>query len=223
LNEIFIIDHSTTTEEAAGHQGGRWGRGGDILYRWGNPRNFNAGDSTHQQLGGQHDVQWIGKGLPGEGNLVVFNNYVPGSDPGYSSIVEIKAPLSDKGYFLNKNGRYGPENPDWSYLASDSLSFFAPFISGTQRLSNGKTFITSGPQGRFFEVNSNKEIVWEYWTPYAGYVRMPDGTTPQPIGPFTYATFRATFIPADHPAVAGKDLKPLNPQPQVYKEEKKVQ
>ena len=38
FNEIWIIDHSTTTEQAAGHSGGRWKKGGDLLYRWGNPR-----------------------------------------------------------------------------------------------------------------------------------------------------------------------------------------
>lgn len=216
LNEIFIIDHSTTTEEAAGHTGGRWGKGGDLLYRWGNPQNYRQGDSTHQQLAGQHDVKWIDEGVPGAGNLLVFNNQVPGSAPGYSSVLEISPPFSEKGYSLADNGRFGPEEPAWRYIAEDTSSFYAPFISGAQRLNNGNTLITSGPQGRFFEVTPAGALLWEYWTPYAGYVRMPDGTTPQPVGPFTYATFRATHVSSDHPAVRGKELKGVAPQPPVY-------
>lgn len=218
LNEILVIDHSTTTEEAAGHRGGRWKRGGDILYRWGNPQNYNRGDSTYQRLAGQHDVKWIPEGFPGEGNLLLFNNVVPGSKPPYSSVLEISPPLTPEGYVLNDDGRYGPDAPTWIYIAQDTLSFFGPFISGAQRLANGNTLITEGPRGRFFEVTPEKEIVWEYWTPYSGSVRMPDGTSPQPVGPFKYATFRATHIPSDHPAVAGKKLLPLEPQPPAYVE-----
>jgi hypothetical protein len=73
--------------------------------------------------------------------------------------------------------------------------------------------IAFGPQGRFVEVTADGEIVWEYWSPYSGEVRLPDGSLPQPGSPFMYAAFRATFVPADHPALAGRDLSPLDPQP----------
>ena len=217
LDEIFIIDHSTTTLEAAGHEGGRWGKGGDFLYRWGNPQNYDQGDSTDLKLGGQHDVRWIEAGLPGAGHLTVFDNNVPYSDPGYSAVLELETPLTDTGYILSESNTYGPELPFWQYIAKDTVSFYSPFISGAHRMANGNTFVTEGARGRFFEINSDGEILWEYLTPYAGSSRMPDGTFPQPVGPFTYATFRATHIARDHPAIANKVLDPLSPQPSVYK------
>ena len=217
LHEIFIIDHSTTTAEAAGHVGGRWGKGGDLLYRWGNPQNYNRGDSTDQKLGGQHDAKWIPDGYPGAGNIMVFNNFVNSSQGGYSTVLELNPPLSDDGYLLTDSRSYGPDDPVWKYMAADTHSFFAPFISGAHRMSNGNTFITQGPAGRYFEVSPAGEILWDYLTPYAGYVKMQDGTFPQPVGPLLYATFRATHIPIDHPAVTGKALNPLESQPEIFK------
>src|SRR5439155_4849346 len=74
FNEIWIIDHGMTTAQAAGHKGGRYGRGGDLLYRWGNPRAYRAGSTKDQKLFFQHNAQWIPRGLPGEGHMLVFNN-----------------------------------------------------------------------------------------------------------------------------------------------------
>lgn len=218
LSEIFIIDHSTTTREAAGHKGGRWGKGGDFLYRWGNSKNYRHGDSADQKLFGQHDVRWIEKGKPGTGNLTVFNNDIPNvSHIPYSAVYEISPPIDKKGnYFTEKNGAFGPEKPTWTYVAPDSISFWSAFISGAQRMNNGNTFINEGAKARFFEVTKEGKIVWEYLNPYRGDIHKPNGDPINPI-PLTYFEFRSTFIPTDHPGLANRKLEPLNPQPAVFK------
>ncbi len=218
LSEIFIIDHSTTTKEAAGHKGGKSGKGGDFLYRWGNPQNYHHGDSADQKLFGQHDVRWIEKGKPGAGNLTVFDNDVPAPNHmPYSAVYEITTPMDKKAnYFLEKNGTFGPEKPTWKYIAPDTFSFFSSFISGAHRMPNGNTFIDEGAKARFFEVTKDGNIVWEYLNPYRGDMHMPNGDPINPI-PLTYFAFRSTFIPADHPGLANKKLEPMSPQPSVFK------
>lgn len=217
LSEIYVIDHSTTTKQAAGHKGGRGGKGGDFLYRWGNPKNYQRGDSTNQKIFGQHDVRWIQKGLPGAGHLTLFNNDLPGKDSlNYSMIFEIAPPVNDKGnYYLESNHTYGPDKPVWTYMAPDTLSFYASFISGAQRMENGGTFINEGPKGHFFEVTPDGKMVWEYFNPFHGDMRMDNGDPVQAI-PFAYWGFRANFIPAKHPGMAGKKLMPIIPQPRVF-------
>ena len=216
--EIFIIDHSVTTEEAAGHQGGKSGKGGDLMFRWGNPENYMQGDSTDQKLFYQHDIRWIEKGKPGAGNLTIHNNGVPmGPDSlDYSAVYEIIPPLmEDSNYEMLANGRFGPEEPKWSYVAKDTISYYSPYISGAHRMHNGNTFINEGVRGRLFEVSPDNEIVWEYLIPYRGNIHKPNGE-PRNVMNGTFSVFRATFVPADHPALQGKDLKPLDPQPEPF-------
>lgn len=225
ISEIYIIDHSTTTQEAASHKGGRYGKGGDFLYRWGNPQNYKRGDSTNRTLFGQHDIRWIEKGNPGAGGLTVFNNHPPSeidwSNMGtmgknYSMVYEFAPPMDNKGnYILEKGKAYGPEKPVWFYRAPDTLSFYSSFISGAQRMPNGNTFINEGGKGRFFEVTPQGETVWEYLNPYHGDIRRPNGD-PIPAMPMPFSEFRGNFVPANHPAFANKKIEPLVPQPQPF-------
>ena len=87
FNEIWIIDHSTTTATAMGHVGGFSGLGGDLMFRWGNPLAYGQGDSSNQQLFFQHDPHWLDIGLtnshPDYQKIGLFNNRV-GAD--YSSV-----------------------------------------------------------------------------------------------------------------------------------------
>lgn len=213
LHEIFIIDHSTSTAEAAGHTGGRWHKGGDFLYRWGNPQNYRHGDSSTQLLYGQHDVRWIETGKLGAGHLTVFNNDIPGKNKmNYSAVWELAPPTDKNGNYTMQDGHYGPEKPAWTYTASDTVSFWSSFISGAHRTPNGNTFICEGARGRFFEVTPEGKIVWEYLNPYRGQIRHTNGDS-IPAMPMTYFGFRATFIPADHPALANRKMQPITPQP----------
>ena len=206
-NEVWILDHGTTTEEAASHARGRAGQGGDLLYRWGNPRAYGRGTERQQRLFGQHDARWIPEGYPGEGHLTIFNNGAgrPGADN--SSVLEIQTPLSPGGrYALAPGLPFGPERTVWEYAASEKGSFLADFISGAERLPDGNTLVCDGPKGRLFEVTPAGRTVWEFESPYSGDAPNPHGDPPRSI-------FRAAFIPRDHPALAGRDVKPLHPQP----------
>jgi hypothetical protein len=162
-DEIWIIDHSTTTEEAASDSGGTYGKGGDLLYRWGNPEAYGAGDSDDQKLFGQHDANWIDSDYPGEGNILIFNNGNgrPTTGDNYSSIEEITPPVDDDGnYSLTTGAAYEPSETTWTYeIDSD---YYSSAISGTQRLPNGNTLICSGGNGYFLEVDASKNVVWTY-------------------------------------------------------------
>lgn len=154
FDEIWIIDHNTTEEEAKGPAG-------DLLYRFGNAYAYGMGQWSERRFLGQHNVQWIPEGYIGEGNLLVFNNGAPPRN--WSSIVEWWAPRDENGRYARMEGQpFGPSQYEWSYQADDVHSFEARFISGVQRLPNGNTLICDGPQGRVFEVTQQGEIVWDW-------------------------------------------------------------
>jgi hypothetical protein len=169
FNEIWIIDHSTTSAQAASHSGGASGMGGDLLYRWGSPAAYGTGTMRDTQLFGQHDAQWIEPGLPGEGNILIFNNNAGGPRGNYSTIVEITPPLKDDGSYSQEDGTaFAPKSPSWAYTADVPEDFYSQNISGMQRFPNGNTLICSGASGHFFEVTSAGEVVWEYVNTFGG-------------------------------------------------------
>ena len=161
LNEVWIIDHGTTTAEAAGSTGGRYGKGGDLLYRFGSPAVWGGGGE--QLLFAQHDAHWIPRGLAGAGRLLVFNNGRGRKEGDYSTVDEFVLPVSEAGvYERDGAGGFVPPRAAWSYAAPEKASFYSPNISSAQRLANGNTLICSGAQGRLFEVTPEAEVAWEY-------------------------------------------------------------
>jgi hypothetical protein len=204
--EVWILDHGLSSAEAAG-------RRGDILYRWGNPAAYGRGNGLPARFFFQHDVRWIPEDWEGGGNLTVFNNGRNRPEGAFSSVDEIDPPLRpDRSYALEDGQPFGPGELAWTFRLPPDR--FAPFISGATRLRGGNTLICAGTDGILLEVTRAGEIVWEYRNPYSGNMRLSDGS---PIGPGItnrpYAVFRAARIPPDHPGLAGRTLRPLDPQP----------
>ncbi len=209
LSEMYIIDHGTTTAEAASHTGGARGKGGDFLYRWGNPIAYKRGTAADQKLFGQHYPHFIPNGLPDAGKIIVFNNGL-NRLPSHSQIDIITPPEDSEGvYTYNAGTAYGPSATDYTYV--DPIlneNFFSRILSSGQRLPNGNTLICDGDSGYFFEITPTEEIVWEYINPVTptGILSQGDDSTASPN-----LTFRALRYASDYPAFTGRDLTPSAP------------
>lgn len=202
-NEIYIIDHSTTTEEAAGHVGGNSGKGGDILYRYGNPESYQRGSSEDQVLFAQHDVQWIGDNYLDGGSLMIFNNG-NGRETSYSSVDVITPPINGSNYDISTTAPYGPENLTWSWDIGTEM--YSSAISGSTRLANGNTLITFGMQGTLIEVDYSGEIVWKYISPVNNLGIMTQGDSI--FSGNGNKVFKVTRHLATDPALKGRELIP---------------
>ena len=205
-SEFWIIDHSTTQEEAASSTGGIYGKGGDILYRWGNPAAYDRGTILDQDLIGQHKVTWIQDGLPGQGNVLLFNN---GDNTNYSSVLELVTPMNSAGFYSDPGSiAFGPEQPIWTYNDSLNSLFNSGRLSSAQRQSNGNTLICSGQNGNLTEVDNLKNVVWNYFNPISSTGAIEQGNLP---GAGSNSIFLAYKYEPDFPAFIGKNLQPGNP------------
>ena len=202
MSEIYIIDHSTSTEEAASHDGGTYGKGGDFLYRYGNPASYDRGSDPDQKFYLQHDCEWVPVGHDWEGQISVFNNL--GISSSQSSVDFITPPQDAPGFYTDPGeGAYGPEEFNWSWT-EDGL--FSSFISGAHTLENGNVLITEGSSGKFHEVTPEGEKIWEYICPISLNGPMTQGNIAS-----QNAVFRATRLSIEHPGLSGQDLTPGPP------------
>lgn len=223
--EIYVIDHNTTTQEAAGPKG-------DFVWRWGNPANYGQGDiptfnrNGHEQLFGAHNIHWIPAGLHGAGNLLIFENgsYRP-CIIAHSSIFEINpydGPMQNGVYIWEKDAGYTDDGSGglnmiygqlskqvvWAYSSKEygqwSKGMFSAHISGTQRLPNGNTIMCAGEEGHFVEVTSDEKVVWEYVSPILSATNIVKRLGPGQAS----SVFRCYKYGLDYTGFAGLDLTP---------------
>jgi hypothetical protein len=123
------------------------------------------------QIIGQHHTHMIPKGLPGEGNILVYDN---GGFAGYGP----RNPGAHYGWSdarrdYSRVVEFDPRTLEvvWEHSAKvmglrDKYKFYSDYVSSAQRLPNGNTLITNGAVGQLQEVTPDHEIVWEYISPY---------------------------------------------------------
>jgi hypothetical protein len=147
-SEVWVIDHSTTSEEAASSQGGNFGKGGNIIYRFGNPSAYRntKGERLFYNI---HFPNILKEGDLGK--IIVFSN---GGELEQSTVYELQLPHIFK---LSPDSDNEPEVV-WHF---NHKELFSPKVSGAVKLSNDNVLITEGDFG-LWEVTKEKEIVWKY-------------------------------------------------------------
>ena len=208
FDEVWVIDNTTSTEEAAGSVGGFGNNGGDLNYRFGNPAAHDNGTADDQLLFFQHDIQFVDDFLrpshPHFGKFSVFNNRV-GEDFSTVNIFDASWDMYEWSY-AQTDGLWGPSEFDLTLTHPEQAQrLFSTGLSSFQILQNGNFLICSGRFGYTFELTPDNEIVWEYVTPIIGGVPATQGDS---LDINDNLTFRFNRIPTDFEAFEGRDLSP---------------
>jgi hypothetical protein len=157
----------------------------------------NYPDGKVDQIIGQHEPYLIPKGLPGAGNILIFDNGGEAGYPrkirGYSRVVEVNP--------VNKEIVWKYEATAWGERVTQQGHFFSNYVGNAQRLPDGNSFIVEGWPGRLFEVTKEGEIVWEWLSPW-----IPEPPT-SPPGPLNHI-YRAYKHSRDY-CTQFKDLRPI--------------
>ncbi len=128
IDTLYIIDKETK----------------EIVWEW-----------SHDYKGGlahPHEPEMIGKGLPGAGNILIFDNGLfprHRTHSGQTFILELD-PVAKKVVWKYETEGYA------------NIKFFSKTMGSQKRLPNGNTFIAEDNTGRLFQIKPDGEIVWEY-------------------------------------------------------------
>lgn len=210
FDEIWVVDHGVSTEEARGPAG-------DLLYRFGNPAAYRQGSEADKMLFFQHDIHWTHPeaqpGDPAFGQMAVFNNR---SNEHYSTAHTFSS--LENGEYPFAEGRFGPDQFDRTFFHPDTLPITrSTGLSSFQLLPNGNALILSGRFGFAYELNPQGETVWEYRIPLRGGQPVSQGDS---LRVNNNITFRMERYGEDYAGLQGKDLSTgdyweLNPNPQL--------
>lgn len=159
LHEIYVIDHSTTTAEAASHSGGNSGKGGDILYRWGKPSAYGipVSPSAPTVINVVHDAHWIKEGIPNAGRLACFNNR--GVSNTQSAIDQVAPPLNGYNYDIVLGQAYQPT----TYTQRHPCFGYTSNMGNSQQLPNGNMLVCMAvPNGNLYEIDPAGNSIWTF-------------------------------------------------------------
>lgn len=149
-SEVWVIDHSTTTEEAASHSGGTYGVGGDLVYRFGNPEAYDNPMGERLFHNNHHPLLLSGDDL---GKISIFSN---GNDIMQSTAYEFVLP-NPLTLLANTNNE---PTVAWSFTDPE---LYSGKVSGMVRLPNDNRMIAEGDFG-VWEVAESGEVVWKFNT-----------------------------------------------------------
>lgn len=207
FSEVYIIDHSTTIEEAASSTGGNSGKGGDILFRYGNPQMYGFGDNEDRLFYGQHDARWL-KNLPeGQAGISIYNN--GDNRPGnFSTVDEVIIDHDEDGLNYTFDDILGFEiaTHNLAINGAEFINFESLRMSGAFKLDNGNYIVSHGREGRLQEIGQFGNIEWEYRFPVNQNGPLSQGEVT--AGNSLFKTFSYT---RSHPGLVAKPLIDMGP------------
>ena len=205
FQEVWIIDHSTTTAEASTHAGGNSGRGGDLIYRWGNDHAYKQGAVEDRHFFNQHDAAWLDESFHAGSefyNMIsVYNNFI-NSEYSLGAIIN---PLIEEETYIIEDEVYLPNSIYHTVSHPDTSKQRSGAASNFQLLPNGNFLLHAGRQGRTMELTPNEDPVWEYLVPMRNGVAIDQGEFLQISDNFT---FSGRKYPVDYIGFEEKDLSP---------------